>query len=117
MPVIPIIDAGLTAVLQWVVVPALAYLVAVKRRPEPPRTAHTCNPPRSPNDGRIGAVGRLLQKAANVKMVIIGLAKMIGQLSVFFCSLTEIPRSWGGWDEINLEPSSAGSSLLSQWHE
>jgi hypothetical protein len=41
MPVIPIIDAGLAPVLQWVVVPALAYLVAVKPRPEPRRTAYT----------------------------------------------------------------------------
>jgi len=33
MPVIPVINAGLTPVLQWVIVPALAYLGAVKRWP------------------------------------------------------------------------------------
>ena len=31
MPVIPIIDAGLTPVMQWVVIPSLAYLGALKR--------------------------------------------------------------------------------------
>ncbi|SFE52177.1 hypothetical protein SAMN04488523_10817 [Sulfitobacter brevis] len=39
MPVIPIIDAGLTPVLQWVVIPTLAYLGAVKQWPETRRTA------------------------------------------------------------------------------
>ena len=39
MPVIPIIDAGLTPVLQWVVIPTLAYLGALKQWPEAWRTA------------------------------------------------------------------------------
>jgi hypothetical protein len=32
MPVIPIIDAGLTPFLQWLVVPTAAYLGATSRR-------------------------------------------------------------------------------------
>ncbi|SFP84222.1 hypothetical protein [Tranquillimonas alkanivorans] len=33
MPVIPVIDAGLTPVLQWIVVPTLAYAAALRRWP------------------------------------------------------------------------------------
>ncbi|RKF15465.1 hypothetical protein D6850_10965 [Roseovarius spongiae] len=40
MPVIPIIDAGLTPVLQWVVVPTLAYFGALKRWPGHRRSWH-----------------------------------------------------------------------------
>lgn len=38
---------------------------------------------------------------------------MTGQLNVFFFSLLKIFPIMGGSDEFNLEPSSAGSSLLS----
>jgi hypothetical protein len=33
MPIIPLVDAGLTPVLQWLVIPALAYCAALKRWP------------------------------------------------------------------------------------
>lgn len=33
MPVVPVLDAGLTPLLQWVVVPTAAYLLALRLRP------------------------------------------------------------------------------------
>lgn len=33
MPVVPVLDAGLTPVLQWIVVPSVAYALAVRYRP------------------------------------------------------------------------------------
>lgn len=40
MPVIPIIDAGLTPILQWLVIPTVAYLGALRQGPRAGRAEH-----------------------------------------------------------------------------